>query len=268
MNLFGIQIHEKIYMPVIIIIVGLIIYLLVTEILNSKIKISKKLSKHELRSRQTVLLLIKNIIRIVIILIVILSILQVLGVNTSALVAGVSAVTVVIGLAFQDILKDYLVGAAIILESQYAIGEIVEINGFKGEVISLTLRSTRLRSLSNEVRIIANRNISEVTNYSLNNVLIKVIASVSYEDDVKKVEKVLNKLIERLKTEVEEINDDITLAGIDSLSSSSVDFLITVKASAKNEYIIKRKLLKEIKLEFDKNNIKIPYTQVEVHYEK
>ena len=58
------------------------------------------------------------------------------GVNTSALVAGVGAASVIIGLAFQDLLKDLLVGAAIILESQFAIGEIVEINGFKGEVIA------------------------------------------------------------------------------------------------------------------------------------
>ena len=84
----------------------------------------------------------KNIIKVLIAIVAILYILQVYGVNTSALVAGVGAFSLVIGLAFQDVLKDLLVGATIILESQFAIGEIVEINGFKGEVISLTLKTT------------------------------------------------------------------------------------------------------------------------------
>ena len=268
MNLFGVEISQKIYLPVFIIIGGLLLNYILEIILNNKITISKKLSKHEQRSRKTVLILFRNFIKIFIILIVILSILQVLGVNTSALVAGVGAISFVVGLAFQDLLKDILVGAAIILESQYAIGEIVSIGGFKGEVISLNLRSTRIKSMTGEVKIIANRNISEVINYSLDNILVKVLVSVSYEDDINKVEKVLNNLIKRLDKEVEGLNSEIKIEGIDNLSSSSIDFLLTVNASAKNEFSIKRKILREVKLELDRNNIKIPYSQLEVHYEK
>lgn len=268
MKLFNIQISEKIYMPIIIIIICLILYFIINSILNSKISINKNLSKHEKRSRETVLILIKNAIKIVIFLIATLSILQVLGVNTSTLIAGISAVTVVIGLAFQDVLKDLLVGAAIILESQYAIGEIVEINGFKGEVIALTLRSTRLKALTGEVRIIANRNINQVTNYSLDTILLKVFISTSYEENIEKTEKVLKNLIIRLNKELDELKSDITIEGIDSLNTSSVDYLLTMHTSYRNQFSLKRKILKEIKIEFDKNNIKIPYTQIEVHYDK
>ena len=267
MNLFNIQISEKILTLIILIIVGIVIYAIINSILTNKIKINKNLSKHEKRSRQTVLMLFKNTIRIALIAIVILAILQDLGVNTSALVAGVGAVTVVIGLAFQDVLKDLLVGAAIILESQFAIGEIIEVNGFKGEVISLNLRSTRIKSLTGEVKIIANRNISEVINYSLDSTLSKVLISVSYESDNEKVEKVLNKTIERLNNEVSELTSPINIEGIDALSSSSVDYLLTFKSSTRNQFMIKRIILKEVKIEFDKNNIKIPYPQIEVHNE-
>lgn len=268
MTIFDIEISEKIYIPIIIVLVGIAIYLVISIILNNKISISKKASKHTQRSRATVLLMVKNIIRIFLLLIVVLSILQVLGVNTSAIVASVGALTVVIGLAFQDVLKDYLVGAAIIMESQYAIGEIVSINGFKGEVVSLTLRSTRIKALTGETRIIANRTISEVTNYSLNDVMLKVIVSTSYEGNIEKTEKVLKDLMKRLNTEIEELKSEITIEGIDSLSNSSVDYLLTVYTSARNQFMVKRKILKEVKLAFDKNNIKIPYPQIEVHNEK
>lgn len=268
MNILGIEISEKIYLPILIIVCSVILDTIINTLLNSRIRIKTNLTKHEQRSRETVLVLLKNIIKTIIISIAILSILQVFGVNTSALVAGVGAVSVIIGLAFQDLLKDLLVGAAIILESQFAIGEIVEINGFKGEVIGLSLKSTRIRSYSGEVKIISNRTISEVTNYSLGNVLVKVIVSVSYEDDIKKVEKVLENLFSELNSSIKELKEDIIINGVESLSSSSVDFLITTKASVKDEFVVKRKLTKEIKLALDKNNIKIPYPQVEVHYEK
>ena len=268
MEIFDMKISEKIYLPIIILLVGIAIYLLISIIINKKIRLSRKASKHEQRSRATVLIMIKNIIKITFIIIIILSILQVLGINTSAIVASVGAMTVVIGLAFQDVLKDYLVGAVIILESQYAIGEMVSINGFKGEVVSLTLRSTRIKALTGETKIIANRNISEVINYSLNDVLLKVIVSVSYEDNLDKVDKVLKELTQDLNDKIEELKSEITIEGVDSLSSSSVDYLLTVYTSARNQFIVKRKILKEVKLAFDKNNIKIPYTQIEVHNEK
>ena len=268
MTIFGIEISDKIYLPIFIILGAYVLDMIINKILSLRIVVNKKLTKHEQRSRETVLMMCKNIIKVLIAIIAILYILQVYGVNTSALVAGVGAFSLVIGLAFQDVLKDLLVGATIILESQFAIGEIVEINGFKGEVISLTLKTTRLKSYKGEVKIIANRNIGEITNYSLDNVLVRVIASVSYESDNKKVEKVLNELIEKLNTNIPELKSKITIEGIDSLSDSSVDYLLTTKSSVKNEFVVKRKILKEIKTAFDQNGIEIPYPQVEVHNEK
>ena len=265
MDIFGMHISDKIYMPIIIIVLFLLVDLLISGILNSKRTTNKKLSKHAQRSRETVLLLIKHIIRVVLVIIAILAILQVFGVDTTVLVTSIGAVTVIIGLAFQDVLKDLLVGAAIIMESQYAIGEMVEINGFKGEVVSLNLRSTRLKSLTGETRIISNRTISQVTNYSLDTILLKIIVSVSYEDDIDKVEKVLSEVTKRLNKEIDELKSEITIQGVESLSSSSVDFLLTMRVIEKEQYGVRRRVLKEIKLAFDKNNIKIPYKQVEVH---
>ena len=145
--------------------------------------------------------------------------------------------------------KKLFTGKFVVIKNNYNcfnIGEIVEINGFKGEVISLTLKTTRLKSYKGEVKVIANRNIGEITNYSLDNVLVRVIASVSYEADNKKVEKVLNELIEKLNTSIPELKSKITIEGIDSLSASSVDYLLTAKSSVKNEFVVKRKLLKEL----------------------
>ena len=268
MTIFDVHISEKVIYPIISILVAYILILVESIIINNIIKNNKTTSKHLRRSQNTVLELVKKIIKVIIILVTLISILKIFGVDTTALVTSIGAISVVIGLAFQDILKDYLVGITIILESQFALGEIVEIDGFKGEVISLGLKTTRIKALTGEVKIISNRNISQVINYSLDKTLAIMKVSVSYEDDINKVEDVLRNLSKKLEKNVEEITDKVEMDGIEELSDSSVVFRLSTRARNRDIAIIKRKVNKEIKLAFDENNIKIPYPQVEVHYDK
>jgi small conductance mechanosensitive channel len=268
MNIFGVQLSEKIYLPIFIILIALIFNVILKIFINNWIKVNTRLSKHEQRSRRTVILLVENIFKVIIIIAAILAILQVFGINTSALVAGVGAVSLVVGLAFQDMLKDFLVGASIIFESQFAIGEIVTINGYKGEVISLTLKTTRIKCYTGEVVIISNRTISTVVNHSLSDSLVVVDLSVAYSSNLDKVEKALDELCKVLKDKIPEIKGDIIIDGIDALDDSAIIYRISARASAKNIVMIKRKILKEAKLIFDKNKIEIPFPQVEVHHEK
>lgn len=268
MTIFDVHIPEKVIYPIISILVAYILILVESIIINNIINNNKTKSKHLRRSQNTVLELIKKIIKVVIILVTLISILKIFGVDTTALVTSIGAISVVIGLAFQDILKDYLVGITIILESQFALGEIVEIDGFKGEVISLGLKTTRIKALTGEVKIISNRNISQVINYSLDKTLAIIKVSVSYEDDINKVEDVLTKLSKKLEKNIDEITDKVQIDGIDELADSSVVFRLSTRARNRDIPVIKRKVYKEVKLAFDENNIKIPYPQVEVHHDK
>lgn len=268
MKIFDVHIPEKVIYPIISILVAYILILVESIIINNIINNNKTKSKHLRRSQNTVLELIKKIIKVVIILVTLISILKIFGVDTTALVTSIGAISVVVGLAFQDILKDYLVGITIILESQFALGEIVEIDGFKGEVISLGLKTTRIKALTGEVKIISNRNISQVINYSLDKTLAIIKVSVSYEDDINKVEDVLTKLSKKLENNIDEITDKVQIDGIDELADSSVVFRLSTRARNRDIPVIKRKVYKEVKLAFDENNIKIPYPQVEVHHDK
>lgn len=265
MNIFGIKIPEKIIYPLISIVIAYILILFVNHIIYKAIEKNKTKEKHIQRSQNTVLLLIKNIIKYSIIFMTCIQILKIYGVDTTALITGVGAISIIAGLALQDILKDYLVGMSIVLESQFAIGELVEINGFKGEVIYLSLKTTKIKSLTGEIKIIPNRNIQEVINYSLNKSLMIFEISISYEDKIEKVEKVLKELAKKLPTLVEEINEEVVYDGISSLSDSSVIYRLSTMAKEKDRATIKRKVNKELKIILDKNNIKIPYPQLEVH---
>ena len=267
LKLFDIFIPEKIIYPIITIIVSYILILIDKIVINKIIKNNKTKTKHIQRSQNTILELLKNLIKYIIITVAVLSILKLYGIDTTAIVTSIGALSVVVGLAFQDVLKDYLVGFSIIAESQFALGEIVKINDFKGEVIYLGLKTTKIKAPTGEVRIISNRNISEITNYSLGKTLATIDISVAYEEDNKKVEKVLSDLALELPNLVPEINDKVSLDGINELADSSVIYRMSTQVRERDMFLVKRKVNKEIKRVLDENNIKIPYPQIEVHNE-
>ena len=268
MKLFGLFISKKIYMPIIIImctiIVERVLNFVIKKIFNPNIKHRKMDSK----KIQTIRSLLINIIRYVIWAISILWILSIFGINTAAIITGLGVASLVIGLAFQDILKDVLVGIAILFENQFRVGDYVKIGDFEGTVTSLGLKSTRIKAYTGEIKIISNRKIDELINYSMSDLLAVVDLSVSYESKLDEVEKILKLTAMSLKDKIEELISDPEVLGVQSLDDSAVVFRVVAKCKPATHYVAQRKLRKEFKLSLDKNKIKIPYPQLEVHNAK
>jgi moderate conductance mechanosensitive channel len=97
-------------------------------------------------------------LRIVIIILAGISVLQALGVNATALLAGVSVLGLAVGFGAQSLIKDVFTGFFILLEDQYGVGDIIRVNGgtLTGTVERLTLRLTVLRALDGTVHLIPN----------------------------------------------------------------------------------------------------------------
>lgn len=254
---------KEVLAPIIIVIVSILIYSIVINILK---KFFNSKSKHiDQKRKKTLFELSRNIVRVIVILVAGLCILEVYGIDTKTVVASLSVIGVVIGLAFQDLLKDFIAGISIVIEGQYRVGDTVTINGFKGEIIGIGLKSTKVKSYTGEILIVANHLINEVINHSFSNSLAIIDIDVAYEENIEKVEKVLVKLCERLTNELPYLKGNVELLGINSLEESSVRFRITALTESMKQYEIQRKMLREVKLELDKNNITIPFNQVVIH---
>lgn len=249
---------KEVITSLVVLLVGLFIYML-TKIIIRKIFNFKRMDA----KKRTIINLIVNIIRFIILVITLLVILEVNGIDTKSLLASFGVAGLVAGLALQDLLKDFIVGMSLIFEGEFAIGDWVSINGFKGEVLPSNLRITKLRSATGEVKMISNRTITEVTNYSMYNTNLMVDIDVAYESDIKKVKDVLDKLCESFKAEHD--LKDIKCNGIQELASSSIKFRITVTCKFLEQFDLGRFLKKEIINTFKKNNITIPYNQVVIH---
>lgn len=253
---------KEVVEPIAIIIIFLLLYFLISTIIKNIAKI--KLNIVEDKRKQTLVSLINNIIKYLFIIVSIIMILNVYNVDTSAIVASLFSVSFVAGLALQDTLKDFVSGMSIILENQYKIGDTVKIDDFKGEVISLGLKTTRIKAFTGEVKVISNRNVQTVVNYSINHSSMLIDVNVSYDSNLDKVEKVLNDISKKLSEEIEQIYS-INILGIKELSSSSIIYQLIIETDPMKHIEMSKIVLKEIKIEFDKNNITIPYNQLVIH---
>ena len=251
---------KEIIAPIIIIFVSTIVYFIITRIINKVYKI--KLSAKNDKRQKTIKGLINNIIKYFIIIVDLAMILEIYGIDTMSLIASLGVVSLVAGLALQDVLKDFIVGISILMEEQYAIGDTVEIGGFKGEITKFGLRVTHIRAYTGETKIISNRNITELINYNLSTNIILVDVMISYEANLLEAKNVINDVCDKV---AEETNSKIECLGVDELADSGVVLKVAITSKYNDKHGIARKFKERIKLTFDEKGIEIPYPQVVIH---
>ena len=202
----GFQILEKLITITLIIIIAsisvkvcnkLVDYIMLTkDNANKKFKIKS----NEKRS-ETLHKLIRSAIRYTIYFIAFFQILSTLGINTTSIVASAGIASVAIGFGAQSLVKDIISGFFIILEGQFDVGDEVKLYNQAafiagGSVISLGLRSTKIRSGNGEIYFIPNGSINQVINYSLTYNLAEVKFSIQIDETIEAIEERIQKVLD------------------------------------------------------------------------
>ena len=243
-------VDKDIHLIIIYIVLGWLTYQIVKGII---IRNTKRLKKKRQKTMQK---LIQNIVKYTIVILVSATVLNILGVNVTSIVAGLGVMSVVLSLALKDVMQDILAGLSIIFEDQFDIGDLVEINGFTGTVIDLGLKSTKLKSYENVVKILANRNIAEVINYSKASPNLIIDIPIPYEIKNKQADQIIDKIISRI--------GNVELWGLNEFKDSSISYRILVPVKVDAQFSAKRQINRIIKEEYDKENISVPYNIIEV----
>lgn len=256
---------KEVYGLAIIILISIVVYHF-GKIVIQKIITSGR-NEYERKRRKTIVNLISNIFKYIIFIFFALAALNLYGVDTKALVASLGVVGAVLGLALQDTIKDFISGITIIMDNFFVVGDIVTFNNFTGEVIDMGLKTTKIKKINGEVLVIANRNIDQIINISQKPATIVIDIPTAYETKTSVVEKTIFKILAEIK-KIEGIKKEPEYLGISSLDESSVNYTISFLCPQEKQWQIKREVLKLIKIQYDKDKIKIPYKQIEVHYEQ
>lgn len=254
-KIFGLEISEKIIYTVLVLTIGYLIYKVLLNAVNKLFDNTMAKVKTDHRRQKTLKNVINSAIKYSFGFVVIVSILGVLGVNASALIASVGVIGLTIGLAFQDLLKDVIAGIFIIIENRYTIGDIVMIGTFQGEVTFLGLKSTKLVSATGEMKIISNRNILEITNYSLNSLKIYTDIDLAYDNDEILIEKTFQELTTKLSKNVKHIRTDVKYLGVQKIGDK-ITYRLCFETGVKHQDSVKDEAWREIKKVLDKNEIR------------
>ena len=260
-------ISEKIYLPIIYIICAFIIYFVLSKIVDKVLvinKINKNKKSIQKKREETIVNLIKSILKYIVAVFALLSILNIYGVETTSIIASLGVAGAIIGLAFQDTIKNLLSGISIIFDNHYMQGDIVTINNFKGEVIELGLQTTKIKAYSGEVMIIDNSLITSVINHSLFDTKLIIDIPVIKSVTIDKFEQILKSISKEI-VKLENVKNEIVLLGVEKLNTNNYIYKIEIDCVANNHYSIKREFMKLLKEQYEKNKIKVPCEYLEIN---
>lgn len=250
-------------------ILGTVITIFVAVIVIKLINIFiKKASQKEGPNQKrviTIMKVVKSISRYVIYVIVIIVILALWGVNVLPALAGLGILGLVVGLGAQSLIQDFIAGFFIIFEHHFDVGDIVEVGGFKGEVIDIGLKTTRIKNWKQDIKIIANGSIGDMTNFSKTQSIGIIEFGIAYKEDIQKVIELLNQELPKTKDVYSDIIEEPTVLGVTELANSSVNIRVIVKTNTEKHYAVERGIRQTIKEILDKNNIEIPFPQMVIH---
>jgi small conductance mechanosensitive channel len=188
-----------------------------------------------------------------------------LGIQTTSLLAMLSAAGLAIGLALQGSLTNFAAGLLLILFRPIKQGDFVRAAGVEGTVQEVQILTTTLHSLDNLRLTVPNAKIMQdtITNYSVTPTRrIELTVGVAYDDDLQQVKHVLAAL---LAEEPGILKEPAPFIGVAKLGESSVDVVVQVWVQRADVRQVRFGFLEKIKLAFDQQGIHLPYPQRTVH---
>lgn len=210
----------------------------------------------------TVVRLISNLIRVVVIIGLVITVLAIWGVNTTALITGAGVVTLVVGLGMQSLISDVVAGLFIVFENEFNVGDIVTIDGFRGTVVSIGIRTTKLEALGN-IKIINNSDIRGVLNQTAMPSTAKSLIDVEYGESLARIDEVIKEKLPEIK--IAGVLGEISYDGVAELGASGVTLQFTASCYEGDIFAVQREMNKRLKTMFDENGIGIPFPQLVVH---
>jgi small conductance mechanosensitive channel len=218
---------------------------------------------HRIRS---VLSMISSLIKYIAVIVILCWGLSILGVNVSTIVASVGILALIVGFSAESLIADMITGGFILFENQYNVGDIVEVDGFRGTVTSIGIRTTCITDLGGNVRIVNNSQMKNILNRS--DRVSRSISNIAipYGTDLEKLESEIPGLMESMF----EAHRDIMVTppqylGVQELADSAVVLRFMVDVEEKDIYTGARVLNHDLLLGFRKLGVECPFPQLDVH---
>ncbi len=194
-----------------------------------------------------------------------LMILSVLGVDLGPMLAGLGIAGFVLGFALQDTLSNFAAGLMIMFYRPFDVGDLVTAAGVKGKVDSVSLVSTVITTLDNQVLIVPN---NKVWGDVINNVTaqatrrVDLVFGIGYGDDIPKAQAIMEDV---LRNHDLVLDDPEFMVRVHELGDSSVNFICRPWCLTDDYWDVYWDVTETVKQRFDAEGVSIPFPQRDVH---
>ena len=213
----------------------------------------------------TVQSFLKSFVNILLVTLLIITVVGTLGVNTTSLAALLASAGLAVGMALSGNLQNLAGGLILLFFKPFKVGDFIEAQGVSGIVKAIQTFHTVLTTTDNKELFIPNGPLSSgnVTNYTKNALRrVDFTVSVEYGTDVQKVKEVT---LELLKADERIMQEPAPFIALKELASSSVDFTVRVWTKATDYWDVFFETNERIYAEFNKQGIKFPFPQLQIH---
>lgn len=217
------------------------------------------------KADHTVISFLNSIINASLKILIIICTLSTLGFDVTTLIATIGAAAVTVGLALKDSLANVASGTLIIINQKFKTGDYLETEGLQGEVVKIEMMYTTLRTYDNKEVMIPNSHLttSNVTNYFVREQRrVDLVIPIGYNEDIQNARSVIMNVINSDDRVIKEQNNKVM---VKTLNESSVDLCVWIWCKSEDYWNVMADMEEKIKNELDKNNISIPFNQLDVH---
>lgn len=225
----------------------------------------------EKKREDTLIRIFNGATGILISVLAILMILQEAGLKIGPILASAGIAGLAVGFGGQYLIKDVITGLFLILENQYRIGDVVNINGVGGSVQDISLRKTTLRDIDGILHHIPHGSITIVSNMSKDFARVNLDIGVAYNSDLEHVISVVNRTGNELAADTlfkDSIISPPQFLRVNAFEDSSIVIKILGDTKPLKQWEVTGELRKRLKIAFDREGIEIPFPQRVVHQTK
>lgn len=231
-------------------------------------KILRTIFKRQIKKSdraKTVTTLLDGLVKYGCAIAIIIFVLKACGVDTGALIASVGVLTLIVGLGAQTLIADIIAGIFIIFENEFNTGETISIDGFRGKVIEIGIRTTKLLDAAGNIKIVNHSNITNVVNLSRELSLAVVDCDFPYDVPIEHIENLFEKKFDDFKEKIPGIVEGPYYKGVTEYKDSNVTVKIVAKCHEDDRFQVQRDLMREYRGILLKEGIDISYPQIVIN---
>jgi len=219
----------------------------------------------DLRRVDTITSLIESAFVYVIYFAGFLYVLRKLEVNTTPIIAAVTGMLAVgVGFGSQNLVRDLVSGLFLLMEGQLVVGDFIDAAGAVGFIEEVGIRTTRIREISGQVRVISNGRITTVRRFPRGYTEAQVDIFLASNEDVPKARRILEELGHKLDEELEVVLKVPELAGVMNEGQGDVFLRYVIRTVPTQEWVANTEFVSRVKAAFAAEDIALNNNMIRV----